>query len=158
MARGVGFAPVGASLVGYGTVTTAPAPTSNAVLPDAITGLPQPGRLLNPATQSYQFTSDGRMVGQSRAAQLVQLAMSTIRGSAVVSTLGVDKSRLQEKGANLQQTATSVVTDAFAPIVSQKLVALKSVDVQDYPGAPDRAVITIQWTDLTTGQEATTVI
>jgi hypothetical protein len=88
----------------------------------------------------------------------VQLAVSTIRGSAVVSTLGMDKSRLQEKGSNLQQTATSVVTDAFAPIVSQKLVALKSVDVQDYPGAPDRAVITIQWTDLTTGQEATTVI
>lgn len=157
MPIGAGACPAGTSFAGYGLPDLSAAP-NHATLPDAKTGLPQTGRLLDPTSQSYKFTADGRVIGQSTGQQLVQLAVKTIVGSSVIANLGMDRSRLQEKGANFAQTVTSVVTDAFAPIVSQGLVTLNSVDVQDYPNIPDRSVVTIKWTDNSTGQEHDTVI
>lgn len=156
MPIGAGLAPAGTSSAGYGVPDTAHTPV-NGVLPDALTGLPQPGRLINPATGSYLFTADGRVQGVSRAQQLVQLAMSTIAGSSALPSLGHTLGQIQEKGVDLLSAVTAAVTTAFAPIVSQGLVTLNSVDVQDYTTqTPDRALILVKWTDNTTSTQHVT--
>lgn len=154
---GAGFAGAGFFAAGFGSVDGALAP-SNAYLPDPRTGQSLQGRLLDPATGDYKFTADGRIYGQTQAQQLVQLACETIRGSAAVLTLGMDRSVLQERGRDLLATVQSMVQQAFDPIIAQGIVALNSVQVIDGPPMTDRAGILIQWTDLTTSEQHTQVI
>lgn len=150
MPLGAGFAPAGFAPAGYGQPDPAATPV-NAILPDALTGLPQPGRLIDPTTGSYQFTSDGRLIGVSRAQQLVQLAVRTLLNSSALSSLGVDFSKLKEQGPNFQAQVTNIVTNAFAPIVNQEIVALVAVTATQYPNIPDRVTILIKWRDLSQG-------
>lgn len=157
MPIGAGFAPAGTSPAGYGVPDSAPA-LVNGILPDQITGRTQPGRLIDPISKSYVYTSDGRVIGVGLAQQQVQLAVTTLLGSSVIASLGMDRSKLQEQGSNLLQTVTGIVTDAFAPIVAQNIASLSSVAISQSPCNPDRAVILIKWVDLTTNTEKTTEV
>lgn len=161
MPLGAGLAPAGTSAAGYGVPDTAPI-TSTEILPDPVTGLSQPGRGFTQTAPggplTYSFTADGRIAGMAQVPQLVTLAMKTVLGSAVNSNLGLSTASLQEQGANLAQQVQAVVTAAFAPIVAQKLVTLDSTSVVQLPDNPDRAGILVQWTDLTTNTQRTTIV
>lgn len=152
---GAGFCPAGTSLAGYGVGSVANVP-DNSALPDQITNLPTTCRLLVPnGTKGgdWAFTADGRVVGCGTVRQLVQLALSTVLGSSVSRTLGAAYFTLQEKGPNFQRQVATVVANALAPLVKQKLVQVIAVIVQEYPSNPDAGLGYVKWRDLTTGLE-----
>jgi hypothetical protein len=150
MPIGAGGAPAGSSAAGYGVPDRAFVP-NNAVLPDLRTGFSQTGRAIDPTTKSYSFTSDGRLRGVATVPQLVQLALSTIRGTAVISTLGETFTQIQEKGSDFAARITNAVNLAMADLVKQVLVQVVSVTVQQPPSNPDAGIAIIKWIDLTTG-------
>ena len=165
---GAGGAPAGSSLAGYGVISLANV-SINAPLPDPTpavglgTNFSTTCRLLVPNAANggrgdWAFTSDGRVVGCGTVRQNVQLALSTILGSACVVNLGLDFSGLQEKGQNFQRQVATAVANALGPIVKQGLVAIRSVDVGDYQSNPDSALAYVRWADLTTGVEDTQAI
>jgi hypothetical protein len=150
MPIGAGACPAGSSAAGYGVPDSAAVPI-NAVLPDVRSGLPQTGRAIDPVSKSYTFTPDGRLRGVATVPQLVQLALTTIRGTSVVPTLGQTFMQIQEKGANFAQVVAAAVNLAFADLVKQKLVQVVSVDVQQPPNSPDAGIGIVKWVDLSSG-------
>lgn len=157
MPIGAGGCPAGVAAAGYGVPDTANVP-NNAILPDANTGLPQTGRFIDPATKSYQFTADGRLRGVPTVQQLVQLALTTVRGSACLSNLGQTFAQIQEKGTNFQKQVTASVTQALSDLVNNKQIAILSVSVQNTPGKPTASIGQVTWVDLTTGLQDTASI
>ena len=153
MPIGAGLAPAGTSIAGYGTPDTAAVP-NGATLPDIVTGLPRGGRYINPQTGSYQFTADGRLQGMANVNQLVQLAITTNRGSAVLQTLGQSFTSVQEQQGDFQRQCATAVAVALSDLVRLKLVALLGVTVQPAPGNSDAAEVFFQWKDLTEGPNA----
>lgn len=160
MTVGAGGSPAGSSISGYGVGSVANVP-SDAALPDQTTNLPTTCRLLVPSGAqgaSYAFSADGRLVGCGTVRQLVQLALSTVLGSCCVPGLGLAYYTLKEQGANFQRQVATAVANAMAPLVKQRLVALLSVDLQQYPSNPDSGIALVTWRDLTTGQQDTSSI
>lgn len=152
---GAGAARAGSSIAGYGVAPVAVAP--NLVpLPDVSTGQSRGGRYINPATQSYQFTADGRLLGMANVPQLVYLRAKTARGSAVLPTLGQTYSNTQEQRGDFQRRCATEVNAMLADVIKAGLVKLLAVSVQTAPGVSDGAVILFRWRDLTTGIETTT--
>lgn len=154
---GAGLQPAGSSPAGTGLYSTAAVP-NNSILPDVITSLPQTGRFINFQTKDYGFTSDGRLQGGATVPQLVLLALGTMQGSSVIPNLGQTFFQVQEQGPNFVQQMTAKVNTAIADLIKRKLVALRSVTVQQPPSNPDAAAVLIQWTDLTTGKTFTNTI
>ncbi len=156
MPIGAGLCPAGASPAGYG-VPDRVGPPNAVALPHPVTGLPQGGRYLDPKTGDYVFTSDGRLQGMANVQQLVLLALRTTIGSSSLPTMGNAIARITEKGPDFQRQLATVIADAFAPIVNQKLARLDAVRVLDTPN-PDGAFAYVEWTDLTTQTPQTTQI
>jgi hypothetical protein len=150
MPLGVGMAPGGSSSGGYGVPDSAAVPV-NAVLPSPVTGFSQSSRALNPATNSYSFTPDGRIQGVATVPGMVQLALTTVVGSSAITTLGQSFTTIQEKGANYPSQVTSAISSALAYLVNQKLVQIISVSVADVASNPDGTICQLSWRDLTTG-------
>lgn len=157
MPIGAGGCPAGAAAAGYGVPDAANVP-NNAILPRPIDGLPQTGRALDPTTKAYTFTADGRIVGMPTVQQLVQLAITTDRGSSCVPTLGQTLRLIKEKGSNYAQQVTAAITTAVADLVNNKMVQIVSIDVQQFAGNPNAAIATFKWIDVSTGQQNTTTI
>jgi hypothetical protein len=155
MPTGAGFAPAGTSGAGYGVPDKATVP-NNALLPDVRTGLPQTGRNIDPVTKSYTYTADGRIQGVGTVRQLVQLALITIRGSAVIADLGQEFGQIQEKGPNYIQQVTAAANRALASLVRAKMVQVVSVVVRDLVSNPDAGTCELKWRDLTTNTFVTT--
>jgi hypothetical protein len=159
---GAGQVPAGSSIAGYGIVATTATPL-NVILPDPSTGLPQTGRLLVPNAANngrgdWAFTADGRVVGCGTVRQLVQLALTTAFRSSASPTLGIALDQVKEQSANFQRQVATVVANALAPLVSQGLVQLLTVSLQQTPSNPDAGVALVTWRDLTTGQVNQTTI
>jgi hypothetical protein len=157
MPIGAGGAPAGSSAAGYGVPDRAFVP-NNAVLPDLRTGFSQTGRAIDPTSKSYTFTSDGRLRGLATVPQLVQLALSTIRGTATIPTLGQTFMQIQEKGSDFAGRITNAVNLALADLVKAQQVQVISVNVYQPPSNPDAGLGWIKWKDLTTGLQDTTKI
>jgi hypothetical protein len=161
MPLGAGLAPAGTSQAGFGVPDTA-AVAVDAILPDPVTGFAQTGRYLNFTLGDYAFTADGRLQGQSTVSQLVTLALTEVRGSSAIPTLGQTFTKIQEQGANVQQQLTSAVRQALADLIKRNFVKLTNVAITPISTAqgtnPDGQRILVQWVDLTTGQPQTTPI
>lgn len=156
MPIGAGLCPAGTSPAGYGVPDQGTSPV-NAVLPDPTTGLQSTGRLIDPATGSYQFTADGRVVGTPTVRQRMLLALRTVRGSSAQPNLGIDFSKAGEQGLDFAAQVAAAVGLACAPLVQAGLVQLLQVVPQPVDN-PDGAAFVAQWRDLTTGKyDATTV-
>ena len=126
----------------------APAGTSPA-------GIGQTGRLLNPATGDYTFTSDGRLNGEATVPQLVKLALLTIYNSACVS-LGIDFTNTQVKHRNFANTVRTNISTAMSSLVNQSLVQIVAITVYDIPR--DAVLGALTWIDLTTSIKYTSPI
>jgi len=157
MPLGAGACPAGSSAAGYGVPDKGTQPNSS-ILPDALTGLPQPGRLIDPTSQDYVFTSDGRLEGFGAVDQLVQLALRTQIGTSAIATLGIDMTQATEQGADFQRRVATMVANALGPLVNQKLVQIVSVTLQQTPSNPDAGVAIVKWRDLTLGTENETTV
>ena len=152
MPIGAGACPAGSSPAGYGVPDKAFAP-NNAILPGVRTGLPQSGRAIDPKTKSYYFASDGsgRLQGMATVPQLVQLALSTIKGSSAVAALGQTFSEVKEKGSDYAAQIDKRVRLAFADLIKRNLAQVQSVTVNQPPSNPDAGLAIVKWVDLTTG-------
>lgn len=148
MPLGSGRAPAGAHPAGYGVPDVAPVPNLTP-LPDYRTGLSDGGRYIVQAVPGaakggdYAFTLDGRLVGMPNVYQLVLLAIDNLDFSALV-----------EKGPNYKQQVSTILQNALANVVAQKLVQITSI-VLTVGGPnvnPDATIATVYWRDLTTGQ------
>jgi hypothetical protein len=155
MPIGAGLYPAGVSPAGYGVPDSAAVP-NNAPLPGQTTGLPQTGRYIDPVTKDYVFTTDGRLQGLATVPQLVQLALTTILGSAAVTNVGQTFTLVQEKGAGFAQQMRAKVTSALSDLVKRNLVQIKSIAVDEPQSSPDAGIVRVRWIDLTTGVEQTT--
>lgn len=159
MPIGAGFAPAGSSAAGYGVPDAAPIP-GIAPLPDTKTGLSQTGRFIDPVTKDYAFGPDGRLYGMATVPQLVQLAITTTRGSSAVPDLGEEFTKIQEKGPAFPRQLASSVGNCLSDLVKRKLVQVVSV-VATEPSArgnPDAGIATLKWLDMTTGREMDTTV
>jgi|SRR5579859_1668256 len=150
MPQGAGNAPAGDCSAGYGVPDNATKP-NNALLPDLRTGLPQTGRYIDPVTKSYKFTADGRLYGLGTAQQLVQLALTQVRGSSCVPQDGQTFATIREKTDDFKNRVARAVSDALASLVRQKIVRIENITVYETPAAPDAAIGWVGWRDLTTG-------
>jgi hypothetical protein len=157
MPLGFGSFGAGSASAGYGVPDQATVP-NNALLPDANTGLPQTGRYIDPVAKSYKFTPDGRLYGMSTAQQVVQLALSQVRGSSCVPTDGQTFGTITEKNFDFQNRVRAAIGTALAQAVRNKQIAILSVQVYDVPSVPDGAIGSVRWQDLTTQQFDTTTI
>jgi hypothetical protein len=98
------------------------------------------------------------VLGMGTVPQLVLIALSTIRGTSAIPTLGQTFSQIREKGTGFQRQMASAVTTALSDLIKQKLLTLVSVDVVSVPSAPDGTSVTVRWRDLTTGLEHLTPV
>ena len=157
MPIGAGLCPAGLAAAGYGVVDTGTAPL-NALLPDVRTGLPRTGRAIDTVKKDYVMQSDGRLQGFDTVPQLVQLALSTALGSSAIQNLGIDWTKAQEKGSDFQRQLATIVANALAPLVAQKLVEVRAVIVSEPPSNPDAGVGFVKWFDMTSQTETNTTI
>lgn len=127
--------------------------TANAgsVMRNANDGSIANARSIDPGTRQYVIDSNGRITGTTSTRQLVQLAVSTTLGSSAVKQLGNDISRIDRITDNFARRVSDVFTKALAPLVTRKLIAINSIDVQQVQGS--RAYALIKWTDLSSGAE-----
>lgn len=133
---------------------------NNATFPALQTGLPQTGRYINPATNSYAFTPDGRTQGMSTVSQLVYLAIKTARGSAALSPsatqpLGLDLSNASEQGPDFERQMSAAFNAALSPIVRQGLITVLGFQFLPVDN-PDGAAPLVLWRDNTTGGQFAT--
>lgn len=149
MPLGAGAAPAGSSSAGYGVPDSATVGNAT-LLPDLRTGMSQTGRYIDPTTKSYVFTADGRLRGLGTVAQLMQLAMSQVRGSSCVPDDGQTFGTIREKNFDFRNRIAAAVASATAKITKQGLVQVISVDLVEPTAKPDAGVATVAWRDLTT--------
>lgn len=147
---GVGLQPAGLTPAGVGTPALAPF-TAGTVQRSAVNGLSTGARSIDPKTKQYVFDANGRVTGMTSTQQLVQLAVSTTLGSSAVRTLGQSLAKIDRITSNFTRRITDVYTLALGDLVARRLIAIKSIDVQQVQGS--RAFVLIKWADLSTGSE-----
>src|ERR1700733_12521796 len=125
---GLGLAPLGTPIFGYGSPATA-SPLNIAILPDA-QGNTMDAPSVDPFTQDYVFTSDGALSGQSAISQQVYLSLITTLGSSAIATLGSSVTDI--KTMNLQSIQAQVqneIQSALSSMVGSGLISLISINV-----------------------------
>lgn len=147
---GAGFAPAGTSPAGIGAPSTASAPAGS-VFRDPYTGAIRTGRRIDPRTRQYVFDSNGRIEGIDTVPQLVQMAMSTEKGSSAMVSLGHELKKVTEITDNFDRRIRDTIDGALDALVKQVMVRIDSVDVERI--GTSGAYIHVRWTDRTTGQE-----
>ena len=151
---GAGISPAGTSPAGIGFYSgLAASPTT--ILPALTTGIGQTGRLLNPATGDYTFTSDGRVNGEATVPQLVKLALITVYNSACVN-IGIDFTNTKVKHKGFANTVRTNISTAMSNLVNQNLVQIVSITVYDIP--LDAVLGVLTWVDLTSSVKYTSPI
>lgn len=150
MPIGLGFAPLGSSLFGYGSIDEAVVP-SKLFYVDPLTGQQANARAIDGRTRDYVFNADGSSAGMRGVYQLVQLTAQTVKGSSAVASLGLDTSKIQVINERTQQKVEDAYRDGFDPLVKQGLISLGEITVQR--ATPYGFFVLVKFTDLTTGEE-----
>ena len=148
---GAGIQPAALSPGGVGTPSLA-AYAPGGVQRNVNSGTSVGARSIDPKLRQYVFDANGRTTGMSSTQQLVQLAVSTTLGSSTVRGLGQSLSKVDRITDNFVRRVSDVYTNALADLVSRKLIAITSIDVQQVTGT-SRAFVVVKWTDLSTGSE-----
>jgi phage baseplate assembly protein W len=148
---GFGTVPLGVGPYGVGTPATATDTSAGKIYRDEKTGDSLGSRKIDTRTRQYVFDSYGRIVGMPDVAQLVQIALSTTKGSSVIAGLGHELSSIEDFTTSHAEQVRSTIERALGDLIKRKLVRLNSVDVQRFNQSG--AVITVKWTDLTTQRE-----
>src|SRR5687768_14948454 len=144
---GFGSQPYGSSPYGIGT----PAVATNlggATLTDEA-GVQRGSRRIDPYTKDYVLDETGRIAGMSNVHQLVQLAVSTTKGTAAMRALGHDLRRIDRISANFVRRVDTTLRAAVQRLVSQGLIEVVGTSVE--VARPGVGFARLQWRDLTSG-------
>lgn len=154
---GMGFAPLGLSLFGFGAPATA-GQASGYVLETSPNGASGDARMIDPYTRDYILDSNGLVQGQSAIAQQVFLAIITTLGSAANPTVGSQFSNMKTFSITTYQgQVKGIVQSALAYLIQSGQISLVSVQASiNSNGVAGN--VTINWIDNTTGQLNTTSI
>jgi hypothetical protein len=145
---GVGAAPAGGSIGGYGSPATTSPHVAQVFSPPAVA--------IDPTTRDYTFDADGNRNRMSSAQQLVLLALTQTLGQSAVPGLGVAPT----PGVVSQKTVAHLTADVFralSHLTSSKPPMIQIIDVQVVRDGA-RVGRFLRWRDLSTKQEVTTPI
>ncbi len=147
---GLGAAPLGSSPLGFGVPARLNSTSAKLFLDDQL------GRRnavhINPVSGDFTRGADGVHTGMDSVAQQVYLALRTLRGSAIVRTLGVAfnvKVINETTARKLEQEARA----ALADLTTRRLVEIVSVTSTRVKLTGIR--IEVRWKNLTTGETDT---
>jgi hypothetical protein len=145
--KGFGFCKAGTSSFGYGDPGTVTPDRSKILqLADGTQGT---ARKIDLLTRDYVLdTVSGRFVGMDQVEQMVNLALITIRGSAIIPTFGQAFSNIKTITDNVLVKVEDEVSQALADLIRNKFISLEGVDVQVNKG---RLSVTVSWRDISSG-------
>lgn len=148
---GMGFAPLGFSLFGYGVPASAGV-DSGFILQESPNSASGDARYIDPYTRDYVIDEDGVVKGESAIASQVRLALFTTKGSSVVQNLGSEFSNVKTfEKKTFERKMQQVVQQALSDLIKNGSISLVSVQA----GLNSNGVagnITINWIDNSTKQ------
>lgn len=147
---GVGPSPLGGAPYGFGTPAEAPIPGGAINRGADGRQYGSPAISLDPQTRGqYVFDEFGRRKGTPDVRHMVTLALATVRGSCVVTTLGHRFREVRKITESYPQEQQTRVEEALDELLRRKLISINSVTVEPRNGAP--AVTRVSITDLSNG-------
>lgn len=152
---GIGFAPLGFSLVGSGVPDQAQVSAPAVFIKADGSQGDAPLLALGPDNRlDYVLDASGQKVGASSIAMMLLFALRTSFDSSALDGFGLDLSQLAILSASAAKIADAQVRSALSDMVKQNLVAILSIGFSVSPanGSSGNALISISWMDLTTNQ------
>lgn len=143
---GFGFAAVGSSLAGYGSITSAEVKDSK-MLVDSQTNTQSNARKIDVLTRDYVLSTNGKVAGMDKISQQVYLAIATNLNSSCLKNFGLAFNQLQTLDEYTAQTVVDMVNVALNPLISQKTIEIQSIKVGRDPDF-NRLVVNINWINL----------
>jgi hypothetical protein len=150
---GIGTAPIGLSVSGYGGVDHAPV-LLQTILINAASGDAMQARKIDPVTGQYVYNEDDQVEGMSGVQQLVLMRVATLLNSSAVRGLGVGA----PAGVISQSTEMRLADEirvALRDIVDARLIQVVSISYQKHPTS-SLVYRSLRWRDLTTNNEQET--
>lgn len=115
-------------------------------------------RKIDPETQRFVIDpTTGQPESMTLAQELVYNALTTLKQSATVKSLGAEFNRLQLISPGIEYKAQVIVNDALKQAIEKNIVSLTSIKTTSEPST-NRAQIDIIWTDLKSSQNYTSSI
>jgi phage gp46-like protein len=154
---GMGYCPLGFSLFGYGSPSTAP-PVLGRTLELTVNGPSGDARKIDPYTRDYDVDANGLVQGQSAIAQQVFLAILTTLGSSINPTLGSQFGNIKTWNPNtIANQMTTYVQQALSTLIKNGSISLVNVQASLNPNGVC-ANVTINWINNFTKQVNQTVV
>lgn len=150
---GFGFFPFGASPFGYGQ--PGKAGVSNSPIYQKSDGKEGTARFIDPYSRDYVLTDNGRFLGADEVEQAVYLALTTAKGSSVLSDLGQSFTNLQIAGENLQRRVEDEVNVALNDLIQAEMIELIAVSAQ-YQN--NRLTVKVEWRDVASDSPKETTV
>ncbi len=150
---GFGSQPFGSSSFGIGVPASTVAPDKR-VFRDPRTSDSLSARRIDPFTRDYVRSDTGMYEGMPATLQMVQIAVSTKKGSSAMIALGHELDQITVITAGLEQRVESALREAVAHIVAQKLIEVLGVSMflagRDDGLQPGQVHTRFRFRDLTT--------
>lgn len=127
------------------------------VLRDPATQAMSSSRGIDSVSRDYLYdVANGRLIGMDDVRQLVQLALSTEIGSSAMRSLGNELRRIDRITSNFERRVNDAIAAALSDLIARKVVALQDVVIQRF--AATKTFVRVEWRDLTTGVEHSTLV
>jgi hypothetical protein len=149
---GLGFAPLGTSLAGFGVPDTAVISKPRVFI--KADGTQGNAALLQPNDEGkldYVLDASGQKVGADSVPMMVLLALKTALGSSIDGTLGLDVSEMRQFTGNSAQAADAAVRKALASLVARRLISVLSVTFERE--GQNACLLFVSWMDLSNGEK-----
>lgn len=155
MPLGVGLAPAGVSVAGFGQVDAAPVPPKT-LLVDTYNGQQDNARRIDPYTKGYVMDAQGRIAGMNGVQQLVYLAVATVRNSSALNNFGNPAGSVRKIGTNVVSQLQDAYRLALKDLTDRKLISIDDITVTSPKLGAE--MVNVRWRDLTTGLEQVTTL
>ena len=155
---GLGLAPLGTSVLGYGTPATSDSTTRAPYLIEKgdTTQTQGDAALINPATRDFVVDPlTGQYKGMTGVQQEVYLALITVRGSSADGGMGQTFSTIQTLSPDTETAVKSKVREALARLVGRGAISIVSIAVRV---VTTQLFISVEWLDRTSGAAQTTSV
>ena len=127
------------------------------VLRDPATQAMSSSRAIDSVARDYQYDAvTGRLLGMNDVRQLVQLAVSTDKGTSAMRSLGNELKGIDRITSNFERRVTDALNGALSDLISRGLVSIADIVIQRI--GPTKVFVRLEWRDLTTGVEHSTVV
>lgn len=150
MAAGAGNSAAGLSVAGFGDLDQAGIVTSD-FLPNPQTGNVMDAPLITGGNNAFDlnYTSIGVLQGMSSVDQQVLLAVGTVKGTAIVPTVGSEiESILQYNSLNVVANVTNEIELCLNQLIKAGSITLDHISVIQDPNVNGRLNIQVFYTNL----------